>query len=125
MSDSSRGCLGRWHFRLPALSSSRLWRFGKAMRPMYRRRSRLWFIEPGVIGLRAVGNIMPPWKARQVARGSRNPRHKDEYENQFKELPGAARRKGPTSGVADKGEALLRVEGGLCKTPASTRCAVE
>ena len=54
--------LGRWRFRLPAPSSNRLWRSGKARRPTCWRHSKLCFIEPGAIGLRAVANTMPRWR---------------------------------------------------------------
>src|ERR1035437_4591249 len=65
MLDSSRDGLGRWRFRLPAPSSNRLWRFGKARRPTCWRHSKLWFIEPGATGLRAVANTMPRWKEHE------------------------------------------------------------
>ena len=55
-------CLGRWRFRLPAPSSNRPWRFGKARRPTCWRHSKLCIIEPGAIGPRAVANTMPRWK---------------------------------------------------------------
>src|ERR1035437_8974917 len=66
MSDSSRERLGRWRFRLPAPSSNRLWRFGKARRPTFWRHSKLWFIEPDATGLRAVANTMPRWKGHEL-----------------------------------------------------------
>src|ERR1017187_5505421 len=62
MLDSSRDCPGRWRFRLPAPSSNRLWRFGKARSPTCWRHSKLWFIEPGATGLRAAANTLPRWK---------------------------------------------------------------
>src|SRR5208282_6114595 len=62
MLDSSRDCLGRWRFRLPAPSSNRLWRFGKARRPTCCRHSKLCIIEPSVIVLRAGGSTPPRWK---------------------------------------------------------------
>src|ERR1035438_1779595 len=108
MSDSSRDCPGRWRFRLPAPSSNRLWRFGKARRLTCWRPSKLWFIEPGATGRRAVANIMPRWKGH-------------EHENQFKGFPGAARSKRQTQRVADDGEALLQVEEAVSKTPGRTR----
>ena len=40
----------------------RLWRFGKARRPMCWRHSKLCVIEPSAIGLRAVAQTMPQWK---------------------------------------------------------------
>ena len=60
--DSSRGCLGRWRFRLPAPSSNRLWRFGTARRPTCRRRSKRSLIEPGATGLPVVARTMPQWR---------------------------------------------------------------
>src|ERR1035441_9690204 len=66
MFDSSRDCLGRWRFRLLAPSSSRLWRFGWAKKPMSKQRSKLCFIAPDATALRAVANTLPKWnKHRQ------------------------------------------------------------
>jgi hypothetical protein len=63
--DECRDGLGRWRFRLPAPSSNRLWRFGKARKPTCRRHSKLCIIEPGATGRRAVANTMPPWKRHE------------------------------------------------------------
>ena len=49
------------HFHLPAPSSSRLWRFGKAKRPMCGRHSKLCIIAPGATAQRVVANTMPRW----------------------------------------------------------------
>lgn len=59
---SSRNCLGRWRFRLPAPPSNRLWRFGKARRPTCWSHSKLCIIEPSATRLRAVASTMPRWK---------------------------------------------------------------
>src|SRR5664279_2707885 len=69
MFDSNRGCLGPWHFRLPAPSSSRLWRSGKARRPTCQRHSKLCIIEPGAIRLRGVANTRPRWKEHEMIPG--------------------------------------------------------
>src|ERR1035438_2611640 len=66
MFDSSRDCLGRWRFRLRALSSNRLWRFGKATRPGCQRHSKLCIIGPDATGLRGVANTRPRWKEHEM-----------------------------------------------------------
>ena len=73
----SRTRLGPWRFHLPAPSSSRRWRFGKATRPTCRQRSKLSFIGPNVIGRHAVANTVPRWnqrghKASRIRTRSRN-----------------------------------------------------
>ena len=70
--DESRDCLGRWRFRLPAPSSNRLWRFGKATIPTRCRRSERCIIEQAATGLRAVANTVPRWK---ILRNSRDLGH--------------------------------------------------
>src|SRR5271165_2008147 len=71
MSGSSRGCRGRWRFRLPAQSSNPLWKFGKAGRPTSRQHSKLCIIGPNATGLHAVANTMPRWK--DVSMATSNP----------------------------------------------------
>src|ERR1035437_1703960 len=66
MSDSRRDCLGRWRFRLPAPSSNRLWRFGKATMPTRQQHSKLCIIEPCATGLRGVANTRPRWKEHEM-----------------------------------------------------------
>jgi hypothetical protein len=63
--DEAPDCRGRRRFRLPALPSSRLKRFGKARRRTSRRRSKLCIIEPTATGLRAGANTLPRWKAHE------------------------------------------------------------
>ena len=63
--DECRDGLGRWRFRLPAPSSNRPWRFGKAGKPTCWRHSKLCIIEPTATGLPAVANTMPRWKGHK------------------------------------------------------------
>jgi hypothetical protein len=65
MLGSSRACPGRWPFHLRVPFSNRPWRFGKVKKPMYRRRSKLYFIEPGATGLHGMANILPRWKEHE------------------------------------------------------------
>src|SRR5476649_607828 len=73
--DSSHSCRGHWRFRLPVLSSNRLWKFGTARRPMSWRLSRPCVIEQSVTWLRGAANTLPRWKVyvhdNRVFRNSR------------------------------------------------------
>ena len=55
----------RWRFHLPAQSSSRRWKSGRARTPTCKRRNGHSFIEPDATGLRVVANTTTRWKGQR------------------------------------------------------------
>jgi hypothetical protein len=62
MSDLSRDYHGPWRFRLPAPSSSLLWKSGMVKKPMCQLRNRLCIIVQVATGLLVAVNILITWK---------------------------------------------------------------